>query len=137
MTPEQLAAFDRLVALGTPITMLPRGDSVPSDVPADELRISADDLYAKPPPGGWPGGAPLYRSKNVDDWGCLRVETRKGELRFIWESRDGEHVGAWNPREKSNTQLALFMGFLKSFVMKQHGRVPADRSHLDKGQKSE
>lgn len=60
-----------------------------------------------------------------DDWCELRLETRTGKIRMTWKSADGDmRDSEWRLRERSNTQLALFVGFLKSFVAKSFGRVP-------------
>lgn len=114
MTPEQLAALDAIAT------------SAPAEIPAEVAPGEAWD------PKPLAAGRGASDEQPCDDWCCLRAESRKHEIRFVWEAADGAHASDWKPRERSNTALALFVGFLKSFVMKQHGRVPSDRSHLDK-----
>lgn len=106
MTPEQMAALDAV------ITTFDRAEKyVPAMAPAVPAAPSVQ-LY-------------VQTADQPDDWCELRLETKAGKIRMTWKSADGDiRDSEWRLRERSNTQLALFVGFLKSFVAKSFGRVP-------------
>jgi hypothetical protein len=108
MTPEELAKLDAALTAA----------EVEPPAPRDPTYVGSSSEPVQL------NGA-VVSAAAADDWCSLRLETRGGNIRFLWSSADGDmRETDWKPRDRSNTSLALFVGFLKGFVAKAFGRVP-------------
>lgn len=95
-------------------------DLTPAQLEAIEAALAAPrpDTTILPPP-------PSPDASDADDWAEMRVERRGHDWRAVWRERNGvEMASEWRPRERWYTQLSIFLGKLRNFTMKGHGKIP-------------